>query len=208
MFTFQISNYNDPALDMETAKLFQQRLEAHSRNTVPSMWEMTDKLNAYTAKGTAQKTRRVRDRIYGFLLLAVGIFILVPGLMNPQKPILILAGAFAIVVGLLKIYLACKEKTQHIPASCLKAAKDFLTGRRSIDWTEATMKVQFDENGMTTSNGEKQKIIPYEQIAGIFETENLWLLVYDGEKGLLLQKKDLILGDAGEFSSYLHRRVA
>jgi len=207
MFTFQISNYNNPALDLETAKLFQQRLEAHSRNTVASMWKMIDKLNAYTAKGRVQGNQQMRQRIYGVLLLAVGIFILVPGLMKPRKPILILAGAFAIVVGLLKLYLACKEKSEHIPASCHKAAKDFLAGRRAIDWTKATMKVQFDETGMTTSNGEKQEIIPYEKITGIFETKNLWLLVYDGEKGLLLQKKDLTSGNDKEFSTYLRHKL-
>lgn len=207
MFTFQISNYNDPTLDIETAKLFQQRLEAHSRRAVPTMWELTDKFNDHAAKGPSRETRRVWHRIYGVLLLAAGIFILVPGLVEPRNPILILAGAFAIVVALLKLYFACKEKNDHIPVSCRKAAKELLTGLRAIDWSKTTMKIHYDESGMTTSTGENQEVIPYEKITGIFETENLWLLVCDGEKGVLLQKKDLILGDIEGFSRYLHHKV-
>ncbi len=207
MFLFQISNYSDPALDIETAKLFQQRLDAHSRRTVPAMWELTDKFNDHATKGPSRETRRVWHRIYGVLLLAAGIFILVPGLVEPRNPILILVGAFAIIAGLIKFYFACKRETSNIPASCQKAAKELLAGRRVIDWSKTTMKVHFDESGMTTSNGEKQEVVLYENITGLFETENLWLLVYSDEKGLLLQKKDMISGNVGAFSSFLHCKV-
>jgi len=204
MFLFQISNYDDPALDMEVPKLFQQRLENHSRHVVPLMWKVTDKLNAHAAKGTNQNGQRVRHRIFGVLLVALGVFALVPGLMEPRIHSLILAGAFAIIVGLLKL---CQRKPLTIPASCQKEAQEFLAGRRATDWSKAIIKICFDENGMTVSDEKKQEIVPYEKMTGLFETENLWLLTYADEKGLLLQKGDLISGEISGFSSFLHCKI-
>lgn len=207
MFLFQISDYDNPALDMETVRLFQQRLEAYSRHTVPLMWNVTDKLNAHSTKGQGREVRRVRYRIYGALLLALGIFALVSGLMEPRIPSLILVGTFAIITGLLEFYLACPKKPLRAPASCQKEAKEMLSGRRAVDWSKVTVTICFDETGMIVSSGVKQEVVPYEKMTGIFNTENLWLLVYDNEKGLLLQKKDLISGDIEEFLPYLHHRI-
>ena len=84
-FIFHITNYDDPALDAEAAELLRQRLEAKSRQTVPGMWRVTDRLNARASKGPGRETRR-RYRVYGVLLMALGVFALVPGLMEPQIP--------------------------------------------------------------------------------------------------------------------------
>lgn len=37
MYLFQISNYDDPAVDRETAELLHQRLEAESRRRCPAI---------------------------------------------------------------------------------------------------------------------------------------------------------------------------
>ena len=75
---FHLSGYHDPALDEETVQLLVQRLEAHSRRAAPEIWAATDKLNAYAAKGPGREKRRTRYRVYGVILLALGIFVLVP----------------------------------------------------------------------------------------------------------------------------------
>ena len=48
-FVFDLSSYDEPALDRETALLMEQRLEAYSRRSVPGLWELTDKLNNFIA---------------------------------------------------------------------------------------------------------------------------------------------------------------
>lgn len=207
MFLFQISNYDDPALDTETPKLLHQRLEEHSRRTIPWMWKVTDRLNAHAANGPGRETRRTRYRVYGVFLLALGVFALIPGLMEPRTPALIGAGTLAIVSGVLEFYLARKRKPRAVPKACRKEAEELLSGRRAVDWSKTQMKVCFDENGMTASDGKKQEVVPNDKITGIFETDHLWLVVYDGEKALLLQKKDLIEGVAEEFSSYLLHKI-
>ena len=203
MFLFQISNYEDPALDVETAELLRQRLEAHSRSALPGMWKATDRMNTYAKEGPGRKNRRGRYRVYAVILFALGIFVLVPGLAESRNPALIIAGAAAIIAGLLELLLAWKEKTAAIPASCKKEAEKLLHGRRAIDWRNAEAKVAFDETGMTISSGEKQETVPYGQISEVFESDHLFLLLYSGEKALLLQKKDLISGDAESFTAQI-----
>ena len=207
MFLFQISNYDDPALDTEAPKLLHQRLEEHSRRTVPWMWKVTDRLNAHAANGPEQETRRTRYRVYGVFLLALGVFALIPGLMEPRTPALIGAGTLAIISGILEFCLARKRKPRDVSKACRKEAEELLSGRRAVDWSKTQMKVCFDKNGMTASDGKKQDFIPYDKMTGIFETDHLWLVIYDGEKALLLQKEDLVEGAAGDFFSYLLHKI-
>ncbi len=70
------------------------------------------------------------------------------------------------------------------------------------------MEVRFDEIGMTVSAGENREAVPYGDMTGAFETERLWLLVYGGERALLLQKKDLVSGGAERFLPYVLDKLA
>ncbi len=203
MFLFQISNYDEPALDVETAQLLCQRLEAHSRRALPGMWKVTDSMNKYAGEGPGRRKRRGRARVYGVILIALGIFVLVPCLVEPREPTLILVGAVAIIAGLFSLFLTRKEKTDVVPASCKKEAEKLLEGRRAINWNNANSKVEFDEKGMTISSGENRETVSYNQISEMFESKHLWLLIYGREKALLLQKKDLVSGDADLFTSQI-----
>ena len=208
-FTFHLSGYDDPTLDGETVQLLVQRLEAHSRKAMPGMWTATDKLNAYAAKGPGRETRRVRYRVYGVILLALGIFVLVPGLVEPRNPVLIGAGLVAIFSGILEFRLVREKKTPAPPASCRREAADLLKKRRSIDWSlpENRTVLRFDDTGLSISAGEQTKTVPYSDMTAIYETERLWLLLYGAEQAVLLQKKDLAAGDAAEFLPYLQERI-
>lgn len=207
MFLFQISNYDDPALDAETPKLLHQRLEEHSRRTVPWMWNITDRLNAHAANGPGRETRRTRYRVYGVFLLALGVFALIPGLMEPRTPALIGAGTLAVISGILEFCLARKRKPCAVPKACQKEAEELLSRRRAVDWSKAQVNVCFDEAGITVSHEKKQEIISYDKVIGIFETEHLWLIVYDKRMSLLLQKKDLIERTAEEFYLHLTQKI-
>ena len=206
MFHFQISDYDDTCLDAETEELLRRRLEARSRKAAPGLWKVADRLNA-AAQGPGRKKRRGRYRAYGVILLALGIFALIPGLAEPGTPALILAGGLAVLAGTLNLLPARDKKPRTVPASCKKEAQALLAGRRVIDWSKTRAEVHFDESGMTARLGEARETVPYGQITGVFETEHLWLLVYDGEKALLLQKKDLTSGEADAFSAQILQRV-
>lgn len=86
-------------------------------------------------------------------------------------------------------------------------AAELLAGRRAVDWSGASAEVRFDGGGMTVSAGENREAVSYEDMTGVFETERLWLLVHGGERALLLQKKDLVMGAAGDFLPFLQDNI-
>lgn len=83
-----------------------------------------------------------------------------------------------------------------------------MEGRRAVDWSKAQQKIVFDETGMRFNPEAAQETISYDGISGIFETEHLWLIIYHKDKALLLQKRDLTIGDPDTFSSYILRKIS
>lgn len=208
-FIFRLSSYDDPALEEETAQLLAQRLEERSREAVPGIWAATDRLNAYAARGPGREKRRTRYRVYGIILIALGVFALVPGLAEPRTPALIGAGAVGIVSGILEFYLTRKKQAPALPAACRREAARLLEQRRSMDGSLPSKRaeVRFDSVGLSLWAGGETKTVAYGEITGIYESERLWLLLYSDEQALLLQKKDLVVGDAAEFGPYLRRNI-
>lgn len=206
-FIFQPSAYDDPALEAEAAELMRQRLEARSREVLPGMWRVTDRLNGRAAGAPDRERRRKRWRIYGVLLTALGIFALVPGLMEPRTPSLIRAGGWAVFAGLVSFCLARKRKPLRPPASCRRGAEDLLKLPRETDWAALQAEVRFDETGWTVTTAQGESRTSCKELGGVFETEHLWMLVTEGGMALLLQKKDLIKGTAADFPPYLRETI-
>ena len=200
-FFFQVTNYNDPALDGETVELLRQRLEAKSRRTMPGLWKLIDRAVL------AVKNHRRGYVLRGAAMIALGVFSLVLGLAPPRSLSLTSVGVLAILLGLLTIDGTKVKWPPEPPTSCIKEAAELLAGRRAVDWSETSAEVRFDESGMIVSAGEGRETVPYGDMIGIFETERLWLLIYGEERALLLQKKDLISGEAGEFPPYLQGKI-
>lgn len=210
-FIFHISGYDDPALDGETAQALEQRLAAYSREVMPQMWAVTDKLNAHAAKGPGRDARRKKNRVYGVLLLAMAVFVLVPGLTEPQIPALICVGAFALAAGLFCLWLSRAEKPADPPAPCREEAAQLLERLRGLDWTaeENRMEVRFDPDGMTLSKGDAaQKRLHWSGLAALYETDHIWMLLYGEDQALILQKKDLTAGEPEEFMACVRENIA
>ena len=201
MYLFQISNYDDPAVDRETAELLHQRLEAESRRRYPAIWNAIDRIRTHAATGPGREKRTVRYRIYGLFLLALGLLTLILGLMPPKTTDVIIAGAAVIIAGLLEFALARGRTPPHIPASCKKEARKALELRRAVDWEKLKTAIRFEDAGVTICAEEKEEHLPYARIKSAFESLHLWLVVCDDECGLLLQKKDLRSGNADSFLS-------
>ena len=118
MYLFQISNYDDPAVDRETAELLHRHLEAESRRRCPAMWNAIDRIRTHAAKGPTREKRTVRYRIYGVFLLALGLLTLILGLIPPRTTDVIIVGGAVIIAGLLEFALARGRTPPRIPASC------------------------------------------------------------------------------------------
>lgn len=208
MYIFKIGNYETPSLCAETERLLCKRLEACSRETLPKVWKLTDAANAYAANGPGREKRAVRYRVYGGILLALGIFVLVPGLLEPQNPVLIFTGALALLAGAAEFALAGKRRASPMPQSCQKEAKKLIEKLRAADFEKNPVEINFDDCGMAIcADGDEQKV-SYEKMKAVFEEEHLWLLIYDNEKALLLQKCDLASGDAGKFTAFVRSKIS
>ena len=204
MYLFQISNYDDPAVDRETAELLHRHLEAESRRRCPAMWNAIDRIRTHAAKGPkgpAREKRKVRYRIYGLFLLALGLLTLILGLMPPKTTDVIIAGAAAIIAGLLEFALVRRRTPPRIPASCKKEARKALELRRTVDWEKLKTTIRFEDAGITICAEENEEHLSYTRIKSAFESLHLWLVVCDDECALLLQKKDLRSGNADSFLS-------
>ena len=201
MYLFQISNYDDPAVDRETAELLPRHLEAESRRR---MWNAIDRIRTHAAKGPkgpAREKRKVRYRIYGVFLLALGLLTLILGLMPPRTTGVIIVGGAVIIAGLLEFALARGRTPPRIPASCKKEARKALELRRTVDWEKLKTTIRFEDAGITICAEENEEHLPYTRIKSAFESLHLWLVVCDDECALLLQKKDLRAGNADSFLS-------
>ena len=210
MFLFQMSDYNDPALNAEMEALLCQSLETQSRKACPKVWKITDFLNGYAEKGSDQEKRRRMYRIYGLLLIALGIFVLIPGLVEPRSPILIRTGMFAICVGVFAFVLLLNRK-KKVSFGIKIIARKCLKLFRSLDYTNQPCNLHFNENGMNIASAQEEKLIPYNQMLDIFESEHLWLLDFGDIKKpmmILLQKQDLISGDPYEFMPYIRQKIS
>ena len=173
MYLFQISNYDDPAVDRETAELLHRHLEAESRRHCPAMWNAIDRIRTHAAKGPARERRTVRCRIYGVFLLALGLLTLILGLMPPRTTDVIIVGGAVIIAGLLEFALARGRTPPRIPASYKKEARKVLELRRAgvlqkggryalelrraVDWEKLKTAIRFEDAGITICAEENEE---------------------------------------------------
>ena len=157
MYLFQISNYDDPAVDRETAGLLHRHLEAESRRHCPAMWNAIDRIRTHAAKGPAREKQTVRCRIYGVFLLAFGLLTLILGLMPPRTTDVIIVGGAVIIAGLLEFALARGRTPPRIPASCKKEARKALELRRAVDWEKLKTAIHFEDAGITICAEENEE---------------------------------------------------
>ena len=96
-FIFSIKPYDVDTLASQVGWMLEKRTELASRKKLPGLWKLTDKLNAVPRAPEAElKRRKERQRRWGGLLLVMGIFLFVPGVMKPQElPVPLFAGFFA-----------------------------------------------------------------------------------------------------------------
>ena len=144
---------------------------------------------------------------YGVFLLALGLLTLILGLTPPRTTDVIIVGGAVIIAGLLELALAPGRTPPHIPESCKREARKVLELRRTVDREKLKTTIRFEDAGITICAEENEEHLPYTRIKSAFESLHLWLVVCDDEHALLLQKKDLILGETDKFFSYITSRT-
>ena len=85
-YRFVLTPY-DPSLADELSRALEKRTELSSRKKDPGLWRQTDRLHAYNERtgnvGTG-KGRKIFRTVLTIVLLLLGLFLLIPGLMDPK----------------------------------------------------------------------------------------------------------------------------
>lgn len=199
-YNFQITSYDIESLLPQVSKALEKRTEFVSRERYPGLWENIDKLNA-VSKGKRRSS--LRSKIMSIICLVLGVFLFVPGLMKPQELLVpLLVGAFAIVIGIVYLYIGRKDKKNPFDKSVrlLLMGKDTISAKQSI-------LVSFSESGMEIRADDREpQHIPYSDFESMIETEDLFLFVHD-TRITVLQKKDLTSNDITDFRNFISRNV-
>lgn len=100
-FMFQISPYRGTEFVPQVSRALEKRTELASREKLPKLWALTDKLNSMGKAPEAVRERRRKRRVLlGLLDWLLGLFLLVPGWLSPRELLIpLLAGAAAYGAG-------------------------------------------------------------------------------------------------------------
>ncbi|MBQ8633530.1 MAG: hypothetical protein IJ420_07985 [Lachnospiraceae bacterium] len=201
-FIFSVKPYDADALLSQVAWMLQKRVELASRKKLPGLWKLTDKLNAVPRAPEAElKRRRESRRRWGGLLLVMGIFLFVPGIMKPQElPVPLVAGFFAIVMGVL--YL---RKDDRKKKSYEKKAKKLLENMNA-SMENQKLRLVFDDTELAISGVGEDKKVSYADMECALETKDLFGLIYDNQI-IIVQKQELLLGNAEDLIKALKEKT-
>lgn len=199
-YIFHISPYDTEKLLPQVSRALEKRTEMVSRERFPGLWKHTDRFRSM-ARG--RKRSRLRTRGMSALCLAAGIFLAVPGLMEPRELFVpLLVGAAAMGAGIIGLWQSRARKKNPFD----RAAKILLEGK-DMSSAEQAASVSFSEEGMTVpAGGGKAEFVPYREFECAVETADSFLFVFGG-RVLLLQKMDLKAECTGDFCSLISEKV-
>ena len=195
-YTFQTSQYQVSDLLPEVTAALEKRMEAEGRRRLPGLWKVIDRLPGGKAPYEMTKGRRIYRRVMGILLLLVGLFLVIPGLVAPDEllgPLLV--GCFAVGTAIYYLYSTRKGRR----SSFEKQAQRLLEKIAAAE----PQPVVFTDAGLQLKEGAP---VPYQEMAFYAETPSGVLLNW-GDQATFLQKKDLTDGSWEEFSDFLQERL-
>ena len=201
-FIFSMKPYGTEDLVPQMARMLQKRVELASRKRLPGLWKLTDKLNAVPRAPEAElKRRKERQRRWGGLLLVMGIFLFVPGVMKPQElPVPLVAGFFAIVMGMLYLRKGDRKKK-----SLEKKAKQLLE-KMNASMEGQKLRLVFGDTEFVISGAGEDKKVSYADMECALETKDLFGLIYDNQI-IIVQKQELLLGNAEDLIKALKEKT-
>ena len=119
-FTFSLSPLDTETLLPQLAAALEKRVELHSRQRLPGLWQVTHKLSNAERGSQPVATHRKRLRHFlGLLLWVLGLLMLAPGLIDPQELFVpLIAGACAFFLGQLTLWLYQRTLLAILDLAC------------------------------------------------------------------------------------------
>lgn len=195
-YVFRITAMGEEYLPQISYAL-EKRNELLSRVKYPGMWKATDKLRASVKEPS--RGRKIFRKLLSVFCLCCGIFLFVPGLMEPEElRVPLIAGAIGIgtgIGGLLRDKIKRKNPFD-------KSARLLLEQRKTTD----DAKVAFSEDGMTIFAEGSKELISYDKMEYIIEAAGMLLLTFEG-KVIAVKKDDMVCGEMEDFRCFIADRA-
>lgn len=195
-FIFKATEYDEISFKSQVSKALEIRTELLSRKEHPKLWKFVDKLNSKEkAPEEVLKKRYVRYKVYGAVLVFLGLFILIPSVVRINEMLIpLLWSIFAIGLGL--FYFSYGKRSKKVKRTSFdKAAEKLYNGYKDIP----SIKFIFTEDNIKL---EGTSIINYSDIEKFFISEDLFIIIWD-ERITVIQKKDLSSGNLEEFIDFI-----
>lgn len=207
-YMFRTSAYDVDALVPEVSEALGKRVELASRRRLPGLWKLTDSLTQLEdVPKEMPRSRLIYRRVVGVALIVLGLFMLIPGLKEPQELLLpLIAGVVGVLIGVHALWSTFKQPSNEpkkavvSPKHYEDTAKTFLDNLAKIESTE----VRFSERGMELG---EQATIRFEEMEYFIETQAGYLIAW-GKQATFLQKKDLQLGEDESFQTFVSEQMA
>ena len=200
----------DEALLPQIAHALKTRIDSLSRLKYPGMWEQADRAAAKDTpekKAAREKAAAIRHRLWGIVFLALGIFLLVPGIMEPGKlTIPLVAGVLAVLFGCKRLFGKYVSAEQKMQQRYDASARHLLTSLNNAQASGAPT-LSFDEEAMTmeTPNG-SEEVVPYTAMEYVIEEEDLILITF-GTKITVIRQAEITEGDIDAFLPFLAEKT-
>lgn len=198
MFQFEISNYEDAFLEEEVADLLSQYLEKESRDRLPGLWKLTDSLNTYAQKGPGREKRKFRYNLYGGIICFMGTWLFIFGIMPPVNKSMIMVGVLDFLAAAFLFMLANKKRPSDIPDICRRPAAEMVASLRQKDWAKFKYRITVGNDRILITSEDGTEEIPNDRMGALYSTKHLYMVTYDNDKCLLIQKKDLASAEGFE----------
>ena len=199
-FVFVPTPYR-PELQDELAKALRARTEIVSRKKNPKLWRMTDGVNRFAEEHRADdpvlKRRRIIQTVLSVILAAMGVFLLVTGLMEPRNTAQLAAGVIALIIAAARFL---PRPDASVTRQFQRSASLLLKSLSGLDLSSKP-KIRFTDESMQIKTNQSSADFPYEKMETLVQTPSLFLLTHSGS-ATVLQKKDLILGTPEEFLDF------
>lgn len=198
-YTFRLHAYEETARD-QLLRALERVTEARSRKACPGLWKMTDRLNqVQRMPPEVLRRRRRRQKVYGVLLLALGLFGAIPAAMEPQELMSVLVVSLAAIA--LGIFSLLPRRQERQNRQLLRERDRIFSAYQTLD--EQGAAVTFRETGIFEG---EQQLGSYETLQEVVFQENIVLLVWQ-ERFLFLQLRDLEGASPEAFRAFLLRKL-
>ena len=201
-YIFKTGGYDRAGITREVMRALEKNTELESRAKMPRMWDKIDRLNeSEKAPADVLEKRKKRSRIYGVLLLILGVLLVVPGAMDPDGMMLqLIAGCIGLAAGAMCLLPTRRKRNSNLQRRFERSARQLLTQLKAAPESE----IRFTDEGMQIEDGD---IVPYSAFSRIVASGDIYLLVWSGNTSLV-QKQNLTEGEAEDFDAFLRSHIA